>query len=50
MTSLASKTVLVTGANRGMGRAYIGQLLNRGARRFTPPHATRGRSMTATLG
>jgi NAD(P)-dependent dehydrogenase (short-subunit alcohol dehydrogenase family) len=31
MTSLAGQTVLVTGANRGMGREYIGQLLNRGA-------------------
>ena len=31
MTSLARQTVLVTGANRGMGREYIGQLLDRGA-------------------
>ena len=31
MTSLAGQTVLVTGANRGMGREYIGQLLDRGA-------------------
>jgi NAD(P)-dependent dehydrogenase (short-subunit alcohol dehydrogenase family) len=31
MTSLAGRTVLVTGANRGMGREYIGQLLDRGA-------------------
>jgi NAD(P)-dependent dehydrogenase (short-subunit alcohol dehydrogenase family) len=30
MTSLAGQTVLVTGANRGMGREYIGQLLERG--------------------
>jgi NAD(P)-dependent dehydrogenase (short-subunit alcohol dehydrogenase family) len=30
MTSLAGQTVLVTGANRGMGREYIGQLLDRG--------------------
>lgn len=30
MTSLANQTVLVTGANRGMGREYIGQLLDRG--------------------
>ncbi len=30
MTSLNGQTVLVTGANRGMGREYIGQLLNRG--------------------
>jgi NAD(P)-dependent dehydrogenase (short-subunit alcohol dehydrogenase family) len=30
MTSLAGQTVLVTGANRGMGRAYIEQLLDRG--------------------
>lgn len=31
MTSLANQTVLVTGANRGMGREYITQLLDRGA-------------------
>jgi NAD(P)-dependent dehydrogenase (short-subunit alcohol dehydrogenase family) len=30
MTSLAGQIVLVTGANRGMGREYIGQLLGRG--------------------
>jgi NAD(P)-dependent dehydrogenase (short-subunit alcohol dehydrogenase family) len=31
MTSLAHQTVLVTGANRGMGHEYIAQLLERGA-------------------
>lgn len=30
MTSLAGQTVLVTGANRGMGREYVAQLLERG--------------------
>ncbi len=30
MTSLADQTVLVTGANRGMGRQYVAQLLERG--------------------
>jgi NAD(P)-dependent dehydrogenase (short-subunit alcohol dehydrogenase family) len=30
MTSLAGRTVLVTGANRGMGREYVTQLLDRG--------------------
>jgi NAD(P)-dependent dehydrogenase (short-subunit alcohol dehydrogenase family) len=30
MTALAGQTVLITGANRGMGREYIGQLLGRG--------------------
>jgi NAD(P)-dependent dehydrogenase (short-subunit alcohol dehydrogenase family) len=29
MTSLAGQTVLVTGANRGMGREYVGQLFDR---------------------
>lgn len=29
MTSLAGQTVLVTGANRGMGREYVTQLLDR---------------------
>ena len=31
MTKLAGQTVLVTGANRGMGREYVAQLLDRGA-------------------
>jgi NAD(P)-dependent dehydrogenase (short-subunit alcohol dehydrogenase family) len=30
MTALAGQTVLITGASRGMGREYIGQLLGRG--------------------
>ena len=30
MTSLADQAVLVTGANRGMGREYVAQLLDRG--------------------
>jgi NAD(P)-dependent dehydrogenase (short-subunit alcohol dehydrogenase family) len=30
MTSLQDQTVLVTGANRGMGRHYVSQLLDRG--------------------
>jgi NAD(P)-dependent dehydrogenase (short-subunit alcohol dehydrogenase family) len=30
MTSLANQRVLVTGANRGMGREYVTQLLDRG--------------------
>ncbi|CNW35478.1 short-chain dehydrogenase/reductase [Mycobacterium tuberculosis] len=29
MTSLAERTVLVTGANRGMGREYVAQLASR---------------------
>jgi NAD(P)-dependent dehydrogenase (short-subunit alcohol dehydrogenase family) len=33
MTTLAERAVLVTGANRGMGREYIGQLLDRGAKK-----------------
>lgn len=31
MTALAGQSVLVTGANRGMGREYVAQLLDRGA-------------------
>lgn len=30
MTALAGQAVLVTGANRGMGREYVAQLLDRG--------------------
>lgn len=33
MTVLAGRTVLVTGANRGMGREYVRQLLDRGVAR-----------------
>ena len=33
MTALADQTVLVTGANRGMGREYVRQLLERGVSR-----------------
>lgn len=33
MTVLAGRTVLVTGANRGMGREYVRQLLDRGVSR-----------------
>ena len=33
MPSLTDRTVLVTGANRGMGAEYVTQLLDRGARR-----------------
>jgi NAD(P)-dependent dehydrogenase (short-subunit alcohol dehydrogenase family) len=33
MTSLVDQTVLVTGANRGMGREYVAQLLTRGVAR-----------------
>lgn len=43
MTSLAERAVLVTGANRGMGREYVRQLLERGVARVyaaaRAPHA-----------
>ncbi|MFE9320637.1 SDR family oxidoreductase [Nocardia sp. NPDC052278] len=34
MTSLVDQTVLVTGANRGMGREYVEQLLGRGVKKI----------------
>ncbi|WP_040700150.1 SDR family oxidoreductase [Nocardia vinacea] len=34
MTSLIDQTVLVTGANRGMGREYVEQLLGRGVKKI----------------
>jgi hypothetical protein len=37
---IAGSVALVTGANRGVGRAYVGVLLAMGARKSTPPHAT----------
>ena len=43
MTQLAHQTVLVTGANRGMGRNYVTQLLERGVAKVyaaaRDPHA-----------
>jgi len=33
MTTIADKTVLVTGANRGIGRALVDEALRRGAKR-----------------
>jgi len=43
MTQLAHQTVLVTGANRGMGRSYVTQLLERGVAKVyaaaRDPHA-----------
>lgn len=47
MTSLAERTVLVTGANRGMGREYVAQLLGRKVARSMPLPATRGQSTLA---
>lgn len=44
MTSLANQTVLVTGSNRGMGREYIAQLLDRGATKVYAAARTRSRS------
>src|SRR6476469_1961720 len=46
MTAIAGKVVLVTGANRGIGRALVDEALRRGAQRvyagtresFTHPH------------
>ena len=56
MTALRNQTVLVTGANRGMGRHYVNQLLDRGvtkvyaaARDSTKIDATDPRVVALTL-
>jgi NAD(P)-dependent dehydrogenase (short-subunit alcohol dehydrogenase family) len=41
---IKGSVALVTGANRGLGRAYAAELVSRGAARSTGPRATRPRS------
>ena len=43
MTSLADQTVLVTGANGGLGREFVSQALERGARTRLRERAPAGR-------
>jgi hypothetical protein len=49
-TSLAGQTVLVTGANRGMGREYVSQLLGRGVTKVYAAAPTHGRSTSRSRG
>jgi NAD(P)-dependent dehydrogenase (short-subunit alcohol dehydrogenase family) len=44
MTQLAAQTALVTGANRGLGREFVHQLLARGVAMVYAGHGTRRRS------
>ena len=39
--TIADKTILVTGANRGIGRALVAEALSRGPRGSTPAPASR---------
>ncbi len=38
--SIAGKTALVTGANRGIGEAVVDALVAAGAKKYMPLHAT----------
>ena len=41
---ISGSVALVTGANRGLGRAYARELVRRGAARVYGPHASQPRS------
>jgi NAD(P)-dependent dehydrogenase (short-subunit alcohol dehydrogenase family) len=46
MTTIAGKAVLVTGANRGIGRALAEEALSRGRSWCMPAHASPGPTPT----
>ena len=45
--TMEGQTVLVTGANRGLGQALVEEALRRGARRSMPERATRWHTRTS---
>jgi NAD(P)-dependent dehydrogenase (short-subunit alcohol dehydrogenase family) len=48
-TTFAGKSVLVTGANRGLGQALVDEALSRGAQRSTSERDSRSHMRTGAL-
>ncbi len=48
-TPIGGAVALVTGGNRGFGRALVDELLERGAAKVTPPQRNRNATTTGSF-